>query len=448
MASIDIELPNGWDPRGYQLDAWMALEAGVKRAILLWHRRAGKDSVCLNWTAAQTQLVTGVYWHMLPTNKQARKVLWDGIDRNGNRMMEQAFPKALRKSTNGTEMRIEMKAGSIWYACGSDNYDNLVGSNPVGVVFSEYPLANPDAWDYIRPILAENGGWALFPYTPRGRNHGYRLFNMAEKNPNWFAQKLTVDDTNSISQDAIQEDRDSGMPEERIEQEYWCSFDAALVGAYYGKQMKRAYSENRVGAVPWMPELPVFTSWDIGVGDDTSIIFYQKDGPWVNIIDHYKNNGVGADHYVNYLKEELPYTYGKHFLPHDVAVKEWGTGKTRIETLQTLGLEISRVPWAYLEDGHNAVRQLLPRCRFDQENATYLIDSLTNYQKVWDDERKIYLDKPLHDWSSHAASAMMYLALTFKQDAPEDFNRPLDAPMTFNDLIKAQEDREIGRNRI
>ncbi len=446
--TLKLRMPNKWRPRGYQMAAWGALERGIRRIVLLWHRRAGKDSLCLNWVAAQSQLRIGIYWHMLPTSTQARKVIWEGIDKQGRKFLDQAFPLELRKSTNNTEMKIELKNGSIFHVTGSDNYDNLMGANPIGVVLSEFALANPDAWDYIRPILAENDGWALFPYTPRGRNHGWRLFKMALANDNWFAQKLTVDDTGAISQEAIQEDRDSGMAEERIEQEYWSSFDASLVGSYYGQQMKAMFAENRVTSVPWMEGYLVCTAWDIGVGDDTFIIFYQKVGPWIHIIDCYKKNGEGAPHYVKMLREK-PYVYGSHHLPHDVKVQEWGTGLTRIESLLNLGLEISRVPWAYLEDGHNAVRTILPVCRIDEENCEALTDALQNYQKIWDDDRKIYLDKPLHDWSSHGASAMMYLALSFKAEAPEDFKRPLNAPATLDDLLEAKREMdEDARNRI
>lgn len=225
MMNKQILIPNEWNPRPYQRPLWKALNNGTKRAVAVWHRRAGKDSLSLNWTAKAMLQRVGVYWHMLPLNTQARKVVWDAIDKQGRRIIDQVFPVPLRKSVNASEMKIELWNGSIWQCVGSDNYNNLVGANPVGVVFSEYSLADPEAWDYLRPILAENDGWALFIYTPRGKNHGYKLFNTA-KNAGWFVQKLTVDDTQAIPLEAIENERKAGMSESKIQQEFYCSFEA------------------------------------------------------------------------------------------------------------------------------------------------------------------------------------------------------------------------------
>ena len=216
----EILIPNGWNPRDYQRPLWKALNSGVKRAVAIWHRRAGKDSLSLNWTVKAMLQRVGVYWHMLPLNTQARKVVWDAIDKQGRRVIDQVFPLPLRKSVSSAEMKIELWNGSIWQCVGSDNYNTLVGANPVGVVFSEYSLADPEAWDYLRPILAENGGWALFIYTPRGKNHGYRLYNTA-LSAGWFVQKLTVEDTGAIPLAAVEEERRAGMSESKIQQEFY-----------------------------------------------------------------------------------------------------------------------------------------------------------------------------------------------------------------------------------
>lgn len=225
---MQICIPNAWNPRPYQRRLWDYFAKGGRRAVAVWHRRCGKDSLALNLEASKalTERV-GVYWHMLPLNTQARKVIWDGVDRYGRRMIDQAFPKELRQSTNDQEMKIVFKNGSVWQCVGSDNYDALVGSNPVGVVFSEYSVTPKaaTAWDYIRPILAENGGWALFIYTPRGHNHGYALYNQA-KAAGWFTELLTVDDTKAIPAEAVEEERRAGMSEAMIQQEFFCSFEA------------------------------------------------------------------------------------------------------------------------------------------------------------------------------------------------------------------------------
>lgn len=221
----EILIPNNWNPRPYQQPLWRYLSNGGKRAVAVWHRRSGKDSLAINWTAKAMLRRVGVYWHMLPLNTQARKVVWDGIDKLGRRMIYQAFPPELIKSVNAQEMKIELINGSIWQCVGSDNYNALVGGNPVGVVFSEYSIADPAAWDFIRPILAENGGWALFIYTPRGHNHGYTLYNQA-KAAGWFTEILTVEDTHAISEQAVNDERLAGMSEAMIEQEFYCSFEA------------------------------------------------------------------------------------------------------------------------------------------------------------------------------------------------------------------------------
>ena len=167
-----IKIPHDWEPRHYQLPLLRALDNGVKRAVCVFHRRAGKDSMSLNYTVKAALQYPGLYWHMLPSAEQARKAVWNGTNKEGKRILDQAFPPQIRKNTNQNEMRIELVNGSMWQCVGSDNYNALVGSNPRGVVFSEYSIADPKAWDYIRPILAENGGWAIFIYTPRGKNHG------------------------------------------------------------------------------------------------------------------------------------------------------------------------------------------------------------------------------------------------------------------------------------
>ena len=227
---MEIQVPDNWRPRDYQLDLWKYLENGGKRAVAVWHRRAGKDLLSVNWCVTAALKRKGLYWHLLPTYNQGRKIVWDGMTRDGRSFLEH-FPKELWSNVNNTDMRLELKNGSIYQVVGTDNVDRLVGSNPVGVVFSEYSLQDPRAWDLVRPILAENGGWAVFIYTARGRNHGYDMFNMASRNERWFCQRLSIDDTSVLTQEAIEEEREAGMPEELIQQEFYCSFDAPLVGS-------------------------------------------------------------------------------------------------------------------------------------------------------------------------------------------------------------------------
>lgn len=222
---MEIQLPHNWTPRVYQKPVLKYFDQGGLRAVSVWHRRAGKDSAALNFTAKAIHQRVGSYWHVFPEQKQARKAIWNGIDKQGRRIIDQAFPKQLRARTLEQEMMIEFKNGSFWQLIGSNNYDSLVGTNPVGVIMSEFAISDPESWEYIRPILTENGGWAWFITTPRGRNHLWRMYEMALRNPKWFCERLTIEDTGMVSQEVIQEERDSGMADSKIQQEYYCSFE-------------------------------------------------------------------------------------------------------------------------------------------------------------------------------------------------------------------------------
>ena len=411
----DLVLPNGWEPRDYQLPLWSALERGTKRAVAVWHRRAGKDSLGLNWTAVQAVQRPGVYWHLAPTGRQVRKIVWDNVDGMGRRVIDQAFPEALRKSCNGQEMKIELRGGSIWQCVGSDNYDSLVGANPVGVVFSEYSLADPASWNFLRPILAENNGWAIFLYTPRGRNHAYQLWKMAASNPEWYCETLTADDTGAISKDAIQAERRAGMNEDMISQEFFCSFDAANPGAYYGAQIAAAYKEGRVGRVPHVKGTPCETWWDLGMDDSTSIWITQTVVREIRVLAYYEASGEPLSHYADWLHQwaaDRGLRYESHGLPHDVEVRELGTGRSRKEVLED-ELRVRPVyvaPRLPVNDGIDAVRRVLDQCWFDEEACARGIACLTEYTKAYDERQGVFQQKPLHNWASHGADAFRTLA--------------------------------------
>ena len=429
---MEIQVPDNWRPRDYQLDLWKYLENGGKRAVAVWHRRAGKDLLSVNWCVTAALKRKGLYWHLLPTYNQGRKIVWDGMTRDGRSFLEH-FPKELWANVNNTDMRLELKNGSIYQVVGTDNVDRLVGSNPVGVVFSEYSLQDPRAWDLVRPILAENGGWAVFIYTARGRNHGYDLFNMANRNERWFCQRLSVDDTSVLNQEAIDEEREAGMPEELIQQEFYCSFDAPLVGSYYGSLMAKALAEERIKNVPYEPRLEVHTSWDLGMGDSTAIIWFQQFGNEYRIIDYYENQGEGIPHYVKIVREK-DYIYGRHIAPHDIKVREMGTGKSRFEVARDLGLRFDICPNIQIDDGIEAARSIIPRCYFDEKKCSILVEALRQYRKDYDEKNKVYKNRPLHDWSSHGADAFRYLALGTRDINKNRQNLPSFADSNYNVL--------------
>lgn len=464
-----LRLPHNWEPRDYQKASWRAWKAGIRRLLLVWHRRAGKDELALHLTCVAAHRRVANYWHCLPLYVQAKKAIWEAINpHTGKRRIDEAFPKELRARTDNQSMTIEFLNGSIWRVVGSDNPDSLVGAPPLGIVFSEWALANPSAWAYLAPILDENGGWAIFITTPRGRNHVKSMLDMAKESPEWFAEVLTPTET-GYPVDRIEVQRgeyhaifgeDAG--DALIEQEYWCSFEAAVLGAYWGKEMVSAEREGRIRDVPHDPAVPVQTAWDLGVGDSTAIWFFQILHGGVNIIDYYEASGYSAAHYVTTLREraeELGYVYDIDWVPHDAKVREWTAtkpeegdkAKSRVETLLGMGRKPRVVPLASLADSINAGRQLLPRCAFDKTRTAKGLECLREYRREWDDDKKVFKVTPLHNWASHGASAFRYLAMAHRDLKPEPTTPKPERPSlaaSVQDMLKRQDALDKQKARL
>lgn len=420
----DIVLPNNWNPREYQLEGWCALQRGIKRALLLWHRRAGKDDVCLHWAATQAMQRVGNYWHMLPQYAQARKSVWEAVNpHTGKRRIDEAFPDDICETKRSQDMFIRFKNGSTWQLVGSDSYNALVGSPPIGVTASEWALADPSAWAYLRPILRENGGWAVFITTVRGKNHVYRMYEGAKNDPDWFVQVLPasvtgVMDAKSLEKERLEYQREYGVDDgdALFAQEYMCDWNAAIVGSYYGRMMRDAENQGRICSVPYDPQALVHTSWDLGLNDATVIWFFQVVGQEIHLIDYLANNGQPLAWYAGELLKK-GYAYGEHILPHDAEAKELQTNRSRTETLRALlGPNIRALTAAGAErilvaDGINAVRTILPRCWFDATKCANGIDALKSYRREWDEKKKTFMDRPVHDWASDPADSFRYLAL-------------------------------------
>src|SRR5579859_1267699 len=431
-----LRAERSWEPRPYQMPLWDYLQGGGKRAVAIFHRRAGKDDVCLNWAAESALRHVGEYWHMLPEASQGRKVVWDAVNpHRGQRRIDQAFPAFMRSRIRDQDMSIQLTNGSLWRVVGSDNYNSLVGATPLGVVFSEWALADPAAWAFLRPILVENGGWAIFITTPRGENHARISYELARTEPDWFAQKLTVDDTGVFSPTQLatelRELQYELGPEEgqaQYEQEYMCSFQAALLGAYYGASLRRAEDEGRIGNVPIDRGALVHTAWDLGVSDSTSIWFIQCVGRERRLIDYYEGSGVGLDVYAKVLDErakKYAYTYGFHFFPHDVEVRELGNkGLSRSDTLRGLGITPRVVPLHNVNDGINATRRLLDYAWIDEKRCERGLAALRQYQRAWNDKAKMFSDAPLHNWTSHGSDALRTFAAGYRD--PKD--KPISVP--------------------
>ena len=414
------ELPSRWTPREYQKPLMQYLEYGGLRADVAAHRRWGKDEVALHWTATQIVQRAGVYWHLLPEASQGRKAIWDAVNpHTGRRRIDEAFPPEIRERTRDSEMAIHFRNGAVWQVAGSDNYNSLVGSPPVGVVFSEWALAKPDAWDFIRPILAENGGWALFLWTPRGRNHATRAFEARERDPEWFTQRAPATTTDVFTPEQLEKERaqlvaELGSREEgeaRFASEYLVDFDAAAPGAYYAVLLGEAEKAGRIGRVPHDPALKVDTAWDLGIDDYTAIWFFQQVGREVRAIDYFETQGQGLAAVVREAIAARPYAYGTHHLPHDVMVRELGTGRSRLETLASLGLTgVSAGQATDPEERVNAARLMIPVTWFDAERCALGLERMRAYRKRWNRATRSYAG-PLHDQASHGADAFGEFAL-------------------------------------
>lgn len=388
------------------------------------------------------------YWHCLPEYAQARKAIWNAVNpHTGKRRIDEAFPHELRENTNDQEMFIRFKSGSTWQVIGSDRYNSLVGAGVAGVVFSEWALCNPSAWGYISPMMRENNGWAAFITTPRGRNHAHSMYESAQKNDGWFAELSSIHHTKAFNEAELQEilqtdyvdlyGEDVGRAQ--FEQEYECSFNAAILGAFYAREMVNVRKEGRIDeTLEAVPGWPVHRAWDIGVRDDTSIWFFQVVGTQLFILDCYSQSGAGVDHYADIIHnrhEEHGWQHGIDFVPHDARVKEWGTGRTRVETMQGLDLNPQVVPSATKLDGINAVRKTLPRCVFHSRCEDQGISALEQYRREWDDEKKAFKANEVHDWTSHLSDAFRYLALAWRE-APAAIDIPKFNPQPVGSTLQ------------
>lgn len=412
--------------RRYQAPFYTAWRSGEKdRLIEIAHRRWGKDEIALNVTRDRALERPASYWHCLPEYAQARKALWAMVNpHTGKRRIDEAFPREIRAKTNEQEMFIEFVNGSTWQLIGSDRYDATVGSSPAGIVYSEWALANPSAWGYHRPMVEENSGWAAFITTPRGNNHAKSMLDMAKTNPRWFAEVSTVKDTGALSQELLDEalaeyqalyGLDFGLA--MFEQEYLCSFSGAMVGAYFGAEMNRAEREGRIKPVEIDREHPVHTAWDLGKAVNNPIWCFQVIGGKPVIVDFYQPESEDLQDWVNWLNERA--YHGNDYVPHDILVTEWGTKRTRFETLQMLGRKPKRLPRVSVADGLQAARMTINEATFsNSERVLAGVEGLKNYRRDWDDERKTFRETPVKDWAEHIGSAFRYLGLAWREVVP------------------------------
>ncbi len=410
-----IKLPHLYEPRPYQLPFLQAFDSGYRRLIQIWHRRSGKDKTDLNLVIREMQTNVGNYYYAFPTYSQGRKAIWEGRGKDGIAYRDH-FPKELIEKTHDGLMQIWFKNGSLFQIVGVEDADTLVGTNPRGIVFSEYSLQNPKAWDLMRPILAENEGWAIFNYTPRGKNHGFKLFEMASTNPRWFVSKLTVDGTHALKQEDIDEERRSGMTEDLIQQEFYCSFISAIQGSIYWPEIDAAQRNGQFKDVMHDPKMMVHTVWDLGKNDTNCIGFYQSDGVTIRKIDYMQGSRKGLPDWIKLVNDrakERGYNYGRHYAPHDIEVSDYSVSgeQTRREVARALKFEFEVVPKLSMSEGIEAGKRLFKKMVVDKTRCSEWLEAIPQYSREYDEDNKIFKDKPLHDWTSHYADEHRYAAL-------------------------------------
>ena len=409
----EITIPYHFEPRDYQIPIFEAIDEGVKRIIMVRHRRAWKDKACFNIIVKKAAEDVWIYYYVFPTYSQGKKAVWDWIDKDWWKTIKH-IPDEIIKRKNDTEMKVELINGSIIQIIGSDNVDSIVWTNPIWIVFSEYSLQSPAVWDFLRPILAENGWWAIFNFTPRWDNHAKELLDMARANDKWLVSIQTVLDTKAITPEVLEEERKEiilkNWSDAIFQQEYYCSFDAWIAGNYYAEILSELEKNNHRTVVPYDPWLDVYTVWDLWINDSTAIWFWQRLGKEIRIIDHYENNWEGLSHYVGVLREKW-YRYWTMYLPHDAQARSVQTWKTVEEKMYEYWFnDIQIVPRLSVLDGINSARAILPYCYFDKDKTERGRKCLKNYHKEFDDKRTAY-KWPEHDWSSHSADAFRYLAV-------------------------------------
>lgn len=405
------------------MPVWEYLCGGGKRAIAIFARRSGKDEIGLHFSARALHQKVSNVWYALPEFAQGRKAIWTAINSHtGRRRIDEAFPLELRETTSDQEMFIRFRNGSTWQVVGSDQYNRQVGSSVAGVVFSEWALAEPSAWAYLRPILEENAGWALFITTPRGRNHAYEMYKHAQQSPDWFSETLTARDTGVLSEEQLAEALREykalyGEPGEALwKQEYLCDWASGLLGAIFSREMADVRTGKRIIEIKPI-DGPVHRAWDLGMRDDTCIWMWQSVGSQVFLYDCISTSGASLDWWASEIERiyaERGWRHGIDYVPHDAKVREFTIGRTRVESMRLLGLNPMLAPDATLQDGINAVRRTLPLCIFHPRCEDKGIRALENYQREWDADKKCFRANPLHDWCSDPVDSFRYLSLAWK----------------------------------
>lgn len=419
--------------RWYQLAVTNALEQeGIKRFILVWSRRAGKDVLWFHLAIIQCLMKPVMILYCLPTFQMARRVIWDALFTDGTKFLS-LIPMQTVANINNSEMKITFKNGSILSMVGALTYDNsIVGSNCYGVIFSEAGQIDNliEIYEYLRPILAQNNGWVAFQSTPRGRNDFYNLWLGAQNNPKWFASSLNAYETKHISHEVLEEEKKE-MSEDKFLQEYMVDFNRGQESLIFGKYIDKMHHEERFTIVNYDPTALTYVCFDLGWQDSTALIWFQVVGDpkrpaRINIIDFYMDNHLGLDFYVNLILKK-PYRRGTVFGPHDMAVHEIGNGgRSRLHMAQDMGLDMHILDQQPVEDSLEQCFLAFPKVWIDSRNCKRLYDVLGAYRRKWVEDKKKY-DGIVHDWASDGSDAFRYMCQAVNLLGPsldeDDFER-------------------------
>ena len=381
---------------------------GSRFAVLVLHRRAGKTVLSIN------QLIMDVLTcplpdprgaYIAPLYSQAKRVAWDYIKHYCQPLPGVKF--------NESELRVDLPGGGRLYLCGADNPDSLRGMYFDSVVLDEVAQMAPRAWsEVIRPALADRKGRAIFIGTPQGKaNSFYKFYEEAKDQPDWFRQLLTADDTEIIDHDELKA-AEREMSKDEFQQEFYCSWEAAVKGAFYAHELGEARLQKRITRVPYNPRYEVFTAWDLGLADATAIWFAQNIRNELHIIRYEEFTNTSLLDIINEIKG-YHYMYGAHFAPHDVKVREYSTGQSRLQIAQDAGISFVVTKQLPIIDGIEAGRVMMRQAYIDKDACAHGLAALEQYRMQYNDKLQAFHKQPLHDWTSHAADGWRYLAINF-----------------------------------
>jgi phage terminase large subunit len=441
--SADLAVKNisfGYDPRPIQAFLHQTIrQRKIRFMVAVCHRRFGKTRFALGEIAAagfECEHHNPQYAYIAPTYGQAERVAWTYLkemfkDYPGVEKNEAKLRLTIPRHDRGDKI-------TIWLL-GAENPDSIRGIYLDGSVLDEYAQCDPTIWgQVIRPALSDRKGWAIFIGTPKGTNNFYTMYQTAmlnmHKSPElkWYAFSAPADKTNIIDPEELKAAR-AEMSEEEFDQEFMCSFQAALVGSYYGKYIDAIDKQGFIGDYPYNPNYPVSTYWDIGVSDSTAIWFVQDIGDKMFIIDYYEMSGMGLEHYYDVLTKR-GYVYAEHWLPHDVAQREFTTGMSRVKSFKALFGRFPKVmKKTKIEDGINAVRMIFKSCRFNKIPCMRGLDALKNFERKWDSKNNMFQETPLHNWASHGSDAFRGFAMSVKVgNNSKNVKLPRDAETSYN----------------